>query len=120
MNSSRSTKITCRNSNIMWFKNFLRFGLILAFVLSACGQNPSEDSASFSTPELVSQTMEIPLTSTSSSSWWHPTVGLTWQWQIGDNDIDTSIEADVYDVDLYVDQSVIDELHAKSRKVICY
>ncbi|HET7145402.1 MAG TPA: endo alpha-1,4 polygalactosaminidase [Anaerolineales bacterium] len=104
----------------MWFKNFLRFGLILAFVLSACGQNPSEDSASFSTPELVSQTMEIPLASTSSPSWWHPTVGLTWQWQLGDNDIDTFIEADVYDVDLYVDQSVIDELHAKSRKVICY
>lgn len=53
-------------------------------------------------------------------SWWHPTVGLTWQWQIGNNDIDTSIEADVYDVDLYVDQSIIDELHARGRKVICY
>jgi len=64
--------------------------------------------------------MEIPLASTSSSPWWHPTVGLTWQWQIGDNDIDTSIEADVYDIDLYVDQSIIDELHAKGRKVICY
>jgi hypothetical protein len=55
-----------------------------------------------------------------SKDWWRPTVGLTWQWQIGDNDIDTSIEADVYDVDLYVDQSIIDELHAKGRKVICY
>ena len=54
------------------------------------------------------------------SSWWHPTVGLTWQWQIGNNDIDTSIEADVYDIDLYVDQSIIDELHAKGCKVICY
>jgi endo-alpha-1,4-polygalactosaminidase (GH114 family) len=55
-----------------------------------------------------------------SKDWWRPTVGQTWQWQIGDNDIDTSIEADVYDVDLYVDQSIIDELHAKGRKVICY
>src|SRR5215510_2955588 len=53
-------------------------------------------------------------------SWWHPTIGLTWQWQIGDNDIDTSIEVDVYDIDLYVDQSIIDELHAKGRKVIGY
>jgi hypothetical protein len=52
--------------------------------------------------------------------WWHPVVGLAWQWQIGDNDIDTSIEADVYDIDLYADQTVIDELHAKGRKVICY
>lgn len=53
-------------------------------------------------------------------SWWRPTVGLTWQWQLGDNEIDSSIEADVYDVDLYVPQSMIDELHAKGRMVICY
>lgn len=55
-----------------------------------------------------------------ATSWWHPATGLTWQWQIDDLDIDTSIEADVYDIDLYVDQSIIDELHAKGRKVICY
>jgi hypothetical protein len=55
-----------------------------------------------------------------SNDWWHPSVGLTWQWQIGDLDIDTSVEADVYDVDLYVDQSIIDKLHAKGRMVICY
>src|SRR5215208_3935363 len=55
-----------------------------------------------------------------SKDWWHPRVGLTWQWQIGNNDIDASIEADVYDIDLYVDQSIIDELHAQGRKVICY
>jgi len=55
-----------------------------------------------------------------TTNWWHPTVGLTWQWQIGDNNIDTSVEADVYDIDLYVDQSIIDELHAKGRKVIGY
>ena len=54
------------------------------------------------------------------SAWWRPTVGLTWQWQIGNHKIDTSIEADVYDIDLYVDQSIIDELHARGRKVICY
>jgi hypothetical protein len=47
-------------------------------------------------------------------------VGLTWQWQIGNNDIDTSINANVYDIDLYVEQSIIDELHAKGRKVIGY
>jgi hypothetical protein len=104
----------------MWFKNFLSLSLILAFALSACGQNPSEDSASSSTPTPDSPTMEIPLATTSSSSWWHPTVGLTWQWQINGTEVDTSIKADVYDVDLYVPQSTIDELHAKGRKVICY
>ncbi len=55
-----------------------------------------------------------------SSDWWCPDAGLTWQWQIGNNDIDTHVEADVYDIDLYVDQSVIDELHARGRKVIGY
>ena len=55
-----------------------------------------------------------------SKDWWHPRVGLTWQWQIGNLDIDTSVEADVYDIDLYVKQPIIDELHAKGRRVICY
>jgi len=54
------------------------------------------------------------------TTWWQPAPGLTWQWELGDEDIDTSIEADVYDIDLYVDQSIIDALHAKGRKVICY
>lgn len=57
---------------------------------------------------------------TPKTDWWHPSVGLTWQWQIGNLDIDTTIAADVYDIDLYVDQAIINDLHAKGRKVICY
>jgi hypothetical protein len=35
--------------------------------------------------------------------------------------VDTSIDADVYDIDLFEnDDSVIADLHAKGRKVICY
>lgn len=53
--------------------------------------------------------------------WWHPTVGLTWQWHISEPPVDTSVEADVYDIDLFEnDASVIDELHRQNRKVICY
>ncbi len=51
--------------------------------------------------------------------WWHPSAGLTWQWQL-DEAVDTSIDAQVYDIDLYVDQSVIDELHARGAKLIGY
>jgi hypothetical protein len=51
--------------------------------------------------------------------WWHPASGLTWQWQLSEK-VDTSIEAEVYDIDLYVDQTVIDELHARKVKVIGY
>ncbi len=110
----------------MLFRKFVTLFLLTSFLI---GCKP----ASFPQPTVPVLTKEptlMPSTptnphpptpaSTPLSTWWYPTVGLTWQWQIGDNDIDTSIEADVYDVDLYVDQSIIDELHAKGRKVICY
>jgi hypothetical protein len=97
--------------------------------LSACGMIPGDDSTPV-TPPSASPTLdplqtlkEIPLSPASSplpKPWWHPMPGLTWQWQIGNDDIDTSIAADVYDVDLYVDQTIIDEIHAQGRKVICY
>jgi hypothetical protein len=51
--------------------------------------------------------------------WWHPSPGLTWQWQL-DEKVETSVEAQVYDLDLYTDQPVIDELHARGVKLICY
>ncbi len=61
----------------------------------------------------------IPSSPSPAPDWWHPTPGLTWQWQLDEN-IDTTVKAEVYDVDLYVDQSVIDDLHARGVKVICY
>jgi Glycoside-hydrolase family GH114 len=78
--------------------------------------SPKTHSYLTETPTLMPSTQN----NRRSSSWWRPTVGLAWQWQIGNNDIDTSIEADVYDIDLYVDQAIIDELHAQGRRVICY
>lgn len=96
--------------------------LLLSSFLLGCGpaSSPQIDSVSKANSTLMSSTQSATSISQSAQSWWHPTLGLTWQWQIGNNDVDTSIEADVYDIDLYVDQSVIDELHAKGRKVICY
>lgn len=61
----------------------------------------------------------IPTTPPPASDWWHPSPGLTWQWQL-DEEVDTSVEAEVYDIDLYTEQSLIDELHAQGVKVICY
>lgn len=54
-----------------------------------------------------------------STDWWKPAPGLTWQWQL-DEEVDTTIGAEVYDIDLYVDQKVIDQLHARGIKIICY
>ena len=89
--------------------------LLSSFLLGCKPASPSPglDSVPKATSTLMTSTQP-------ASPWWHPTVGLTWQWQIGNDDIDTSIKADVYDIDLYVDQAIIDELHAQGRKVICY
>ncbi len=51
---------------------------------------------------------------------WQPTPGTSWQWQLS-GAINTSFNVQMYDVDLVeTTQSVIDELHALGRKVICY
>ena len=56
-----------------------------------------------------------------SGTWWRPAVGLTWQWQLSEPPVDTSIEADVYDIDIFDnDASVVADLHARERKVIGY
>lgn len=51
---------------------------------------------------------------------WHPAPGTSWQIQFSGG-IDTSINVDMYDIDLFdTDQSVIDKLHRDGRIVICY
>jgi hypothetical protein len=46
---------------------------------------------------------------------------MTWQWQINSGDIDTTVDAEVYDVDLFeTPAATIEELHRRGRKVICY
>ncbi|NTU57268.1 MAG: endo alpha-1,4 polygalactosaminidase [Anaerolineales bacterium] len=96
----------------------MRFRILLLLCFLA-GCNPAYDSLTLD-PVLTKDSTLMSSPTYPSTDWWRPTAGLSWQWQIGNLDIDTSIEAEVYDVDLYVDQSVIDELHAKGRKVICY
>ena len=55
-----------------------------------------------------------------SPSWWRPGPGTSWQWQLSGT-IDTSIDVDMYDIDLFdTPQSVIDQLHHGGKKVICY
>jgi endo-alpha-1,4-polygalactosaminidase (GH114 family) len=61
----------------------------------------------------------IPTSPSPASDWWHPEPGLTWQWQL-DGEVDTSIDAQVFDLDLYVDQAAIDALQARGVKLICY
>ena len=51
---------------------------------------------------------------------WQPVPGTSWQWQLM-GDINTSHDVEMYDIDLFdTPQSIIDELHAEGRIVICY
>jgi hypothetical protein len=62
----------------------------------------------------------IPSSPPPAAEWWHPAPGLTWQWELSEGRVDTSVAAQVFDIDLYADQSVIDTLHSRGVKVICY
>jgi hypothetical protein len=104
-------------------KDFLTLYLTLTITLSACAINTGEDNASIS-PAPVLPTNGgslIPMTSPVSptTNWWHPIVGLTWQWQLG-GALDFGLEVDVWDIDLGVHKSVVDKLHSQNAKVICY
>lgn len=62
-----------------------------------------------------------PSGSSSPVDWWHPKPGLSWQWHLSEPPVDTTLEADVYDIDLFDnDASVVADLHSRGRKVICY
>jgi len=60
----------------------------------------------------------------SDGDWYRPGVSATWQWQLqpnGDDEINTTYEVEVYDVDLFdVPASLIEQLHDDGRRVICY
>ncbi|HLM65525.1 MAG TPA: endo alpha-1,4 polygalactosaminidase [Acidimicrobiales bacterium] len=52
---------------------------------------------------------------------WRPTKGLTWQWQLDGRAIDTSVEAEVFDVDLFeTPAETVRTLRDQGRRVICY
>ena len=55
-----------------------------------------------------------------SGTYWKPTAGTTWQWQLTGN-IDKTVNVSVYDIDGFDnDASVVKALHDQGRKVICY
>jgi len=55
-----------------------------------------------------------------NTSVWQPQAGLSWQWDLSSERPSTSVEAQVYDVDLYVAQDILDELKRRGVKLICY
>ena len=81
---------------------------ILLFVLATC-------ITLF--PSLVNSDLGL---AADSSNIWYPKPRTTWYWQLQET-VDTSVEGEVYDIDLFDNtEQVVEELHEKGRKVICY
>ena len=56
----------------------------------------------------------------SATTWWQPTPGTSWQIQL-QGELDTTHDVAMYDVDLAdTPQTVIDDLHNRNIKVVCY
>jgi hypothetical protein len=56
-----------------------------------------------------------------ASSIWRPSLNTSWQLQFSDLPIDLSVDATMFDIDLFDnDASVVAALHARGRKVVCY
>jgi hypothetical protein len=52
---------------------------------------------------------------------WHPTLKTSWQWQLSDLPVDTSLNVKMYDIDLFDNpKSKVATLHARGIKVVCY
>lgn len=51
---------------------------------------------------------------------WRPRIADTWQIQLT-GDVDTTVPADIYDVDLFdTPSALVQELHDQGRRVVCY
>ncbi len=84
---------------------------------------PSEVTTE-STVEEPQEPLTTDLVSTEGAaavSWWQPKASenLKWQWQLQD-EIDTTLPVQVYNIDIEVPQDKIDELRARGIKLICY
>jgi hypothetical protein len=101
----------------------LRFLLILCLLITsilACQALPALNNLDDEVEPITMTLSPNETVNTAQASWWKPKSGLTWQWDLDEEQVDISVKAEVYDIDLYTDQEVIDELHSLGRKVICY
>ncbi len=85
-------------------------------VLAACGgleATPTRAPTAAPTPTETQATL--------SDGIWRPALATTWQWQLGDAPIDRTVEAEMYDIEMFDhDATVVSTLHAQGRKTVCY
>ena len=102
--------------------------VLILFFISACMGNLNEqgESENSATP-VNTQTLAVdyspiqPENTIATPAVWRPSIGSTWQWQLTGLPVDLSVDAQVYDIDLFDNEaSLVAALHVRGRKVICY
>lgn len=105
-------------------------GVVAALVLMAAGfsfvsSSPSSTVVSVATSSTVALSTTTTTVVPSSvvvrpGSLWRPAPGTTWQWQLTGS-IDTSVAAEMYDVDLFdVSAGTVAVLKGQGKAVVCY
>ncbi|HWK29997.1 MAG TPA: endo alpha-1,4 polygalactosaminidase [Solirubrobacter sp.] len=81
---------------------------------------PTATATPSPTPTATATPSPTPSPSPSPGTRWIPPKRLPWQWQLSGT-IDTSVAADMYDVDLFdTPASTVAKLHSQGRRVTCY
>ena len=119
--SERTTDFRGVSNCRRWRKSSTRrlASLLAVLFLAGCpsAETPSGDGDGSTSPDPD----VAPVT---TGDWYRPTADTTWQWQLqpgAGGDLNTAYEVDVYDIDLFdTDESVIADLQAGGRRVICY
>ncbi len=98
--------------------------ILFAGMLAACDDAVGELTNEPTKAIFPSATAELaiePTVTEQVEEWWHPELGSSWQIQFTGDTIDTSLDVDIYDLDLFdTPAETIADLHDRGVSVICY
>jgi hypothetical protein len=87
------------------------FAIAFAFLMSSAAVAQQKRVHGHASPSLSAAT---------TTTIWHPSGRMTWQWQLT-TPVDQTVNVPVYDIDMFDnDASVVSALHLAGRKAICY
>ena len=97
--------------------------VLMAVVLTTVScSNGTTNSSTGALPASALPASSAPTTqAVSTDEIWRPELNTSWQWQLDQPPIDQSVDADMFDIDLFDnDSSVVTALHRQGRAVVCY